>query len=285
MQLQGKELSFNNLVDMEAAVELFLDLRIGFPGKHAASIIKHTNPCGVAIRATPLEAFRDARECDPLSAFGGIIAVSGRLDRSLAETILEGFVEVVLAEEISDDALQSFAAKKNVRVIRCDFSRLQAEAGSGRIMFRNVWGDYLLQTSDNVCRRLDESLFVSGKERAENLLPDLECAWRVCKHVKSNAIVIVKNGQAIGVGAGQMSRIDSARLSISRAAKHGFDVRGAVAASDAFLPFPDTLEVLNDAGVQALVQPGGSVKDKEVLDVAMKRGMAMIVTGERHFRH
>lgn len=285
VQLQGKELSFNNLVDMEAAGELFLDLRAGFPGKHAAIIIKHTNPCGAAVRDTALDAFRDARSCDPLSAFGGIIALSGTIDKAIAESILEGFVEVVLAEEIDDAAMAAFAQKKNVRVIRCDFSRLAAEAERGRTLYRGIWGDFLLQTSDNSVRRLDASQVVTGQEKAGPLLPDMEFAWRLCKHIKSNAIVIAKNLQAIGVGAGQMSRIDSARLALSRAAKHGFDVHGAVAASDAFLPFSDTLETLHDAGIQALVQPGGSLKDKEVLEVAAKRGVIMAVTGERHFRH
>jgi phosphoribosylaminoimidazolecarboxamide formyltransferase / IMP cyclohydrolase len=284
-QVQGKEMSYNNLLDMHGTLDLFLELSNDLKGKHAAAIIKHTNPCGAAIRDTALEAFRAAWGCDPVSAFGGIIAVSGELDKALAEAIVEGFVEVVITGKVTPEAAAVFAKKKNIRLIECSLDRYRAARASGGITMRNFIGDYLVQTTDSVLADLVSAKLVAGETPSEQMLADFEVAWKVCKHVKSNAIIIAKDGRAIGIGAGQMSRVDSAKLAVQRARFHGHDVTGAVAASDAFLPFADTLEIINDAGVIGLVHPGGSIKDEDVIACAKKRGVTMLLTGERHFRH
>lgn len=284
-QLQGKELSYNNLLDMQAAVYLLLDIAAGFPDRSSAAIIKHLNPCGAAVRGTILEAFTAARECDPISAFGGIVALTGTVEEDLARTILEGFVEVIVAEKYSPAALQAFGSKKNIRVLQADFSGINRYLSQPRVSVRDLFNEFILQSLDTQVAEIGRSELVVGEKLSAALEKELEFAWRVCKHVKSNAIVLSKDLRAIGVGAGQMSRVDSARLSLERARTNGFDPKGAVAASDAFLPFPDTLEVLNDGGVTALVQPGGSVKDDTVKDCAAKRGVTMVFTGERHFRH
>ncbi len=282
-KLQGKELSYNNLVDMQGALDLFIELYDNFSPKNVAVVIKHTNPCGAAVRESSIEAFRAAKQCDPVIAFGGIIAVSGKVDEKLAADILEQFVEVVLVEDFSDEAKALFAKKKNVRLIKCDFKRM-LEKNLAQVV--KVIGDrVLIQDDDPTCCKLSSDLKVTKSEPSEDVLEDLKFAWIVAKYVKSNTIVIAKDQQAIGVGAGQMSRVDAARIAIERAKLHGFEVKDSVAASDAFLPFPDTLEVLNDSGVAALVQPGGSVKDELVINAANERGMDMLLTGERHFRH
>lgn len=283
-QVQGKELSFNNLVDTEAAIDLYLDLEAAFPDECAAVIIKHTNPCGSAVRATNEEAFKTARACDPVSAFGGIIAMGGEISKALAESIIEGFVEVIIAPKFSPEALEVFLTKKNIRLLECNIEGVRQKKKQGMPLPRRFLGDYLLQTSDELAAEISTSSAVCG-EVSEKMLTDINFAWCVCKHVKSNAIVIAKDRQAIGVGAGQMSRVDAARLAVQRCLDQGFDPKGAVAASDAFLPFADTLEVLADAGVIALAQPGGSLRDEEVKAKAMERKVAMLFTGERHFRH
>lgn len=285
-QVQGKELSYNNMVDLEAALELVLEIDSAKLGSEAAVIIKHTNPCGSAVRSSVLEAFVAARECDPVSAFGGIIALTGSVNKAVAESILEGFVEVILAPTYDAEALNLFQQKKNIRVLEIDFQHAREWKNSRRTLIRNFLNEYLVQEADSgITATSVEGLKVEGKVEYSKISKDLEFAWRVAKHVKSNAIVLVKDLRAIGVGAGQMSRLDSARIAIERAKTHGFDVNGTVAASDAFLPFPDTLEILNDAGVVALVQPGGSLRDDTVADVAKSRGVTMVFTGERHFRH
>jgi len=286
VQLQGKELSYNNLLDMQAAVDLFLELSTEFSDKNAAVVIKHLNPCGAALSTNSnKDAFVLARNCDPVSAFGGIVALSGEVGKDLAETILEGFVEVLLLEEISNEAKEVFAKKKNIRVIKCDFDYLATVNQSQQFNIRPFYHDYLLQTPDKQLSSLSKENVVCGETVSSEQLEDFKLAWVLCKHVKSNAIVIAKNRQAIGIGAGQMSRVDSAKLSIERAKANGHDVKGGVAASDAFLPFADTLTVLNDAGVVGLVQPGGSIKDDLVVEEAKKRNVSMLFTGERHFRH
>jgi len=290
-QIQGKELSYNNLVDLEAALELVLELEAGANGKEAAVIIKHTNPCGAALRDSLYDAFVAARACDPVSAFGGIIAVTSSIDDKLAQTILEGFVEVIIAPKgtngaYSAEALTLFSSKKNIRLLEVDYEAARKWKFSKRVVVKNFFEQLLVQEADaNIVPASKMTIATEGELSFESIKAELDFAWRVSKHVKSNAIVLVKGLQAIGIGAGQMSRLDSARIALERAKTHGFDPQGAVAASDAFLPFPDTLEVLNDAGVQALVQPGGSVKDDVVTEVAKKRGVTMVLTGERHFRH
>ncbi len=284
-QLQGKEISYNNLLDMQGALDVFLELYDGLKDEHAAVVIKHSNPCGAAIRPTGLEAFTVARDCDPISAFGGIIAISGVVDADIANSVLEGFVEVMLVEELTDEAAAIFAKKKNVRVLKCDFKQYLEQRKRGGLSIRNSFGDYLIQTTDSRINLPTVENVVSGESPDEQLMKDAIFAWKVCKHVKSNAIIIVKDSAAIGIGAGQMSRVDAAKLAIQRAKFHGHDPKGGVSASDAFLPFSDTLEILNDAGVTSLVQPGGSIKDKDVIASAESRGVTMILTGERHFRH
>ena len=284
-QLQGKELSYNNLLDMHGALDLFLELYEGIGREHAAVVIKHSNPCGAAIGKTPLEAFLKARAGDPLSAFGGIVACSGELDEELVESMLEGFVEVLIVESLTEGAAARLKKKKNLRVLLCDFKACLENRLQGGISIRNAFGDFLVQTRDaEICPPKPEGV-VSGSITSDEQLQDMIFAWKVCKHVKSNAIVVIKDKQAIGIGAGQMSRVDSAKLAVSRALHHEHDLSGSVAASDAFLPFADTLEILNDAGVGALVQPGGSLKDKDVIAAAEDRSMLMIMTGQRHFRH
>lgn len=282
---QGKELSYNNLLDMQGTLDLFLELMSPQESYHTAVIIKHSNPCGAAIRANARDAFIAARECDPVSAFGGIVAVSGMVDADLASTIVEGFVEVVLVRDLTPEAAEVFAKKKNVRLIICDFERYLAEKSKGALSVRNFFGDFLVQSIDNQLTVPTQERVVSKAQPTDEMMSDMQFAWKVCKHVKSNAIVLVKDKRAIGIGAGQMSRVDAAKIAIQRAKTHGFAVEGTVAASDAFLPFTDTLETLNDAGVAALVQPGGSIKDQEVFACADARGVVMALTGERHFRH
>ena len=288
-QIQGKELSYNNLLDMHAALDLLGELLPlsgrGHGQQAAAVIVKHNNPCGVALRADAVDAFKAARACDPTSAFGGIIALSAPLSAQVAEVIVEQFVEVVLAPSLQAEARAVFEKKKNLRVIEVDVEALTQAIRIGGLQCRAMYGDYLVQTQDNQLVDLVNEFVVTKSKPDARLFEDLRFAWAVCKHVKSNVIVIAKDRQAFGIGAGQMSRVDSARIAIQRAKDHGFSIDGAVAASDAFLPFPDTLEILNDAGVKALVQPGGSVKDQEVVECADRRGAVMLMCGERHFRH
>lgn len=284
-QLQGKELSYNNLLDMYGTLDLFLELYQAKQSEEIAVIIKHSNPCGAAQRASTLEAFEVARSCDPVSAFGGIVALSGLVDAAVANSMLEGFVEVLLAAEISDEAKEIFAKKKNLRVLECDFEAMGARRKEGSQVVRTYLDEYLVQSADVSLNVPSAENLAAGPKVDEETLADMAFAWRVCKHVKSNAIVLVKNKAAIGVGAGQMSRLDSARLAIQRAAVHSHEVAGAVSASDAFLPFPDTLEVLAQAGVSSLVQPGGSIKDSDVIATAEKLNVSMVMTGMRHFRH
>ena len=284
-QLQGKELSYNNLLDMYGTIDLFLELVEDRGDDHVAVVIKHSNPCGAALRSTPLEAFEAARACDPLSAFGGIVALSGVLDKALAESITEGFVEIVLVEEATEEAQEILAKKKNLRLLTCDFNAYLAQRKAGGLAIRNYFDEFLVQTVDGDINLPVAENVAAGPAPSPEMLADMQFAWRVCKHVKSNTIVIAKDKTAVGIGAGQMSRFDAAKLAVQRAAFHGHSIEGAVGASDAFLPFPDTLEVLSEAGVTGLVQPGGSIKDKDVIESANASGVTMVMTGERHFRH
>ncbi len=282
---QGKELSYNNLLDMYAALDLFCEISEGEGKLHAAVVIKHNNPCGVALASSALEAFRRARDCDPVSAFGGIIVVSGTVDGELAASITEGFVEVVVVQALTADAESVFAKKKNVRLVIGDFGGLRAWRRRRNLMVRNMFGDFLLQTSDRETAQARTAKVVTARKPDEAMLDDLDLAWRVSKHVKSNTIVVARDKVAIGIGAGQMSRVDAAKICLQRAESHGHTISGSVAASDAFLPFPDTLELLAAGGVVALVQPGGSIKDEDVVAAADRLNMVMLFTGERHFRH
>ncbi|HEY4899303.1 MAG TPA: bifunctional phosphoribosylaminoimidazolecarboxamide formyltransferase/IMP cyclohydrolase [Terriglobales bacterium] len=269
-QLQGKELSYNNIVDLQAA----WDLAQEFDGPVVA-IIKHTNPCGAAVAPTLSEAYKRALECDPVSAFGGVIGVNRPIDTDTATEMAKLFLEVIAAPGFEPKALEIFAAKKNLRLV-------EVVPMEQRWVLKNVSGGVLLQ--DNDVRPLTDAdlKVVSQRQPTEQEMRDLLFAWKVCKHVKSNAILYARNGQSTGVGAGQMSRVDSARIG---AMKSVLGIKGSVAASDAFFPFPDGVEVIAEAGATAIIQPGGSVRDQEVIDTANKLGLAMVLTGVRHFRH
>jgi phosphoribosylaminoimidazolecarboxamide formyltransferase/IMP cyclohydrolase len=269
-QLQGKELSFNNLVDLDACWELAQEFE-----EPAVIIVKHTNPCGAATGATILEAYQKALACDPVSAFGGVIGINREVDATAAEEIAKLFVEAIAAPAFSADARDRFAAKKNLRLV-------EVKAAAARPVVKHVSGGLLVQDADTGRVTESELKVVTWRPPTPEELRALLFAWRVCKHVKSNAIVYARDGQTLGMGAGQMSRVDAARFGAMKAV---LPLQGCVAASDAFFPFPDGLEAVAQAGATAVIQPGGSVRDDEVIAAADKLGMAMVFTGIRHFRH
>jgi len=270
-KLQGKELSYNNLLDLDAAVGLCRDLEAP-----AAVIVKHTNPCGAAVAGTLVEAYRAARATDPVSAFGGVVALAGAVDTETARELASTFIEAVAAPGFSEEALGLLSAKKNLRLL--DMS-LELEA---RRMFRQVAGGILVQDVDRAGIDLGELTVVTERGPTDAEMRGLRFAWIVAKHVKSNAIVYTNETQTVGVGAGQMSRVDSARIAAEKAV---LELRGTVCASDAFFPFRDGLDAAAAAGATAVIQPGGSKRDAEVIAAADEHGMAMVFTGERHFRH
>jgi phosphoribosylaminoimidazolecarboxamide formyltransferase/IMP cyclohydrolase len=279
-QLQGKALSYNNINDTDAAFELVseFDPKAG----PACAIIKHANPCGVATGRTVLEAYERALACDPVSAFGGIIALNTALDAPTAEKILDLLTEVVIAPAIDADAAALFAKKKNVRLLVT--GGLPDPLAEG-LTFKSVAGGFLLQTSDTARLTPADLKVVTRRAPTEAEIADMLFAFTVAKHVKSNAIVYARSGQTLGVGAGQMNRKDSARIAALRAADFGLDLTGSACASEAFFPFADGLIQAADAGCTAVIQPGGSVRDKEVIAAADERGLAMVFTGVRVFRH
>ncbi len=281
-QLQGKELSYNNIADADAAWECVksFDANQGT----ACVIIKHANPCGVAVGADPFEAYTKALKTDPTSAFGGIIAFNRTLDGKAAEAVAKQFVEVVMAPAISADAAKVFAAKANVRVLELPPGPNGANGRNSQDIKR-VGSGLLIQTADNRDVTAADLNVVTKKKPTDAQLADLLFAWKVGKFVKSNAIVFCAGGMTVGVGAGQMSRIDSARIATIKAQNAGLSLAGTVAASDAFFPFRDGLDVVIDAGAVAVIQPGGSMRDDEVIAAADERGVAMVFTGVRHFRH
>ncbi|HJW53941.1 MAG TPA: bifunctional phosphoribosylaminoimidazolecarboxamide formyltransferase/IMP cyclohydrolase [Burkholderiaceae bacterium] len=274
-QLQGKALSYNNIGDADAAWECVKT----FDGV-ACVIVKHANPCGVAIGADPLDAYGKALQTDPTSAFGGIIAFNRELDGKAAEAVAKQFVEVLIAPAFTAEAKQIFAAKQNVRL-------LQIPLGSGLNLhdFKRVGGGLLVQSPDAKNVMPAELKIVSKKQPTQQQLQDMMFAWRVAKFVKSNAIVFCGNGMTLGVGAGQMSRVDSARIASIKAQNAGLTLAGSAVASDAFFPFRDGLDVVVAAGATCVIQPGGSMRDQEVIDAADEQGVVMLFTGTRHFRH
>jgi phosphoribosylaminoimidazolecarboxamide formyltransferase/IMP cyclohydrolase len=286
-QVQGKELSYNNLNDTDAAFELAAEFD---PAKHAAiAIIKHANPCGVATGATLREAYEKALACDSVSAFGGIVAANRPLDADAAREIVKIFTEVIIAPDASHEALAIVAGKKNLRLLLAGGLPNPREEG---LTFRSLSGGFLVQSRDNGLVAPREVRIVTTRKPSDAEFADLLFAFTVAKHVKSNAIVYAKGGATVGIGAGQMSRIDAARMAAWKAADaakaQGLSVslaQGAVAASDAFFPFPDALEAIAEAGATAVIQPGGSLRDDEVIEAAEAAGLAMIFTGMRHFRH
>jgi phosphoribosylaminoimidazolecarboxamide formyltransferase/IMP cyclohydrolase len=274
-QLQGKELSYNNIADADAAWECVRSFQ-----SSACVIVKHANPCGVALGDGPLHAYQQAFKTDPTSAFGGIIAFNRPVDEATAHAVSAQFVEVLLAPGYSSEALAVFAAKKNVRV-------LEIPQGDAHNAFdvKRVGGGWLVQNPDDYQVAESDFKVVTKLAPTEQQMRDLAFAWKVAKYVKSNAIVFVGNSMTLGVGAGQMSRIDSARIASIKAENAGLTLAGSAVASDAFFPFRDGLDVVADAGATCVIQPGGSMRDNEVIDAANERGIAMVFTGTRHFRH
>ncbi len=275
VQLQGKELSYNNIADADAAWECVKTF-----GETACVIVKHANPCGVAVGVNGLEAYSKALQTDPTSAFGGIIAFNCELDGNAAEAIAKQFVEVLIAPAYTDGAWQIFAAKQNVRLLEVPLGE-----GINVFDFKRVGGGLLVQSPDAKNVALAELKIVSKKQPTQQQLQDLMFAWRVAKFVKSNAIVFCGNGMTLGVGAGQMSRVDSARIASIKAQNANLSLVGSAVASDAFFPFRDGLDVVVQAGATAVIQPGGSMRDQEVIDAADEQGIVMMLTGTRHFRH
>jgi phosphoribosylaminoimidazolecarboxamide formyltransferase/IMP cyclohydrolase len=278
-QLQGKELSYNNIADADAAWECVKAFD-SVNNVATCVIVKHANPCGVAIAPTALDAYQKAFKTDPTSAFGGIIAFNCTIDKTTAEAVSGQFAEVIIAPEITADARAVFAAKQNLRVLVVPLGRAE-----NVFDYKRVGGGLLVQTADMA--RISESDIKVVTKRAPTAqeMTDLLFAWRVAKYVKSNAIVYCKDGMTMGVGAGQMSRVDSARIAAIKAENNGLTVAGSVVASDAFFPFRDGLDVLAKAGATAVIQPGGSVRDAEVIAAADEQDVAMVFTGYRHFRH
>jgi phosphoribosylaminoimidazolecarboxamide formyltransferase/IMP cyclohydrolase len=275
IQLQGKELSYNNIADADAAWECVKTF-----DEPACVIIKHANPCGAAVADSPLAAYKLAFATDPTSAFGGIIAFNRLMDGAVAEAVTAQFVEVIIAPELTDGAREVLTRKANVRVLAVPF-----EAGYNAFDFKRVGGGLLVQTSDSLNITAAQLKVVTKAQPTPQQLQDLLFAWRVAKFVKSNAIVFCVKGQTLGVGAGQMSRVDSARIASIKARNAGLSLDGSAVASDAFFPFRDGLDVVVEAGARAVIQPGGSVRDAEVIAAADEHGIAMVVTGVRHFRH
>jgi len=269
-QLQGKELSYNNIVDLQAAWDLAMEFN-----EPVVAIIKHTNPCGTATGKSLAEAYKRALECDPVSAFGGVIGVNRPIDLATAEEMHKLFLEVIAAPGFDDAAKEKFASKKNLRLV-------EVVPANQKWILKNVSGGMLVQDAD--VRPLSDSdlKVVTKRPPTPEETRALLFAWKVCKHVKSNAIVYARDGQTVGVGAGQMSRVDSAKIG---AMKAQLPLKGTVAASDAFFPFPDGVEEIAKAGATAIIQPGGSQRDPEVIEAADRLGLAMLFTGVRHFRH
>lgn len=278
-QLHGKELSFNNILDIDAAV-LTVSAWSG-EVRPACAIIKHTTPCGVALAEEMADAFQLARAGDPVSAFGGVVAFNGRVTGAAAAAMANTFLEIIVAPDFDDDALEVLKVKKNLRLIV-----LPVEPGGlGELDYKRVRGGFLVQQRLRMEFPEDGWRVVTERQPSEAELRDLRFAWRVSAAVKSNAIVLAKGEQTVGLGAGQMSRVDSSRIAVMKAHDQGFELEGAVLASDAFFPFRDGVDAAAEAGVRAVIQPGGSVRDEEVVEAANEHGMAMIFTGRRVFRH
>lgn len=277
VQLQGKALSYNNIADTDAALECVKEF-----AEPACVIVKHANPCGVALGKDILEAYDRAYQTDPTSAFGGIIAFNRELDATTAQAIIDRqFVEVIIAPSVSEAAQDVVKAKKNVRLLACG----QWNERQPRLDYKRVNGGLLVQDADLGMVDLADLKVVSKRQPTEQELKDLLFCWKVAKYVKSNAIVYAKNNQTIGIGAGQMSRVYSAKIAGIKAADEGLEVQGTVMASDAFFPFRDGIDAAAAAGVTCVIHPGGSMRDQEVIDAADEHGMAMVLTGMRHFRH
>jgi phosphoribosylaminoimidazolecarboxamide formyltransferase/IMP cyclohydrolase len=273
-QLGGKQLSFNNLLDLDAA-----RLLLGELPKPACVIVKHNNPCGAALGDTAADAYQRAFECDPMSAYGGVICLNQRVDHAAAEAIASQFVEVLFAPGYDDDALELLSAKRNLRIL--DNREPRAWRTSEQVV-RQVVGGVLVQDRDAALDEREDMRVVTKREPTETEWTEIQFAWTVCKHVRSNAIVISRDRGTLGIGAGQMSRVDSVRLAVEKAQ---VGLEGSAMASDAFFPFADGPELGLKAGVTAIIQPGGSVRDQDVIDAVDAAGATMVFTNRRHFRH
>ena len=284
--MQGKELSYKNIADADAAWECVKQFV-----EPACVIVKHANPCGVAVGANAREAYQKAFKTDPTSAFGGIIAFNVPMDGAAAEAVSKQFVEVLMAPDFTPEALAVFQAKANVRVLRISLEGVQRGGdsawarGQNAMDVKRIGSGLLMQTADNHELTLADLKVVTRLAPTDQQLQDLLFAWKVAKFVKSNAIVFCKDGMTKGVGAGQMSRLDSARIASIKAQHAGLSLQGSAVASDAFFPFRDGLDVVIDQGARCVIQPGGSMRDQEVIDAANERGVAMVFSGVRHFRH
>lgn len=272
-QLHGKELSFNNIVDIEAAYNIVAEFE-----QPAVAIIKHTNPCGTGIGATIAEAYKKAYEADPVSAFGGIVALNRPVDKETAEQISKLFIEVVITSAYDEDAFEILAAKKNIRLLTLPLPDLNA----GHMDMKRVAGGMLLQNADTMDAKPEDLKVVTKRQPTEEEMKQLIFAWKVVKHVKSNAIVVAGNDQTYGVGAGQMNRVGSAAIALEQA---GDKAKGAVLSSDAYFPFRDSIDTCAKHGITAVIQPGGSIRDQESIDAANEHGIAMVFTDMRHFKH
>ena len=275
-QLGGKELSYNNMLDLDAGLRLLSDLPTE---RTTVAILKHLNPCGVAVGKSVVEAIERAKECDPRSHFGGVLVCNRPVDRAAAEEIRGDFAELVLAPDFVDGAIDVLRTSKNLRILKVDVSTLKGFDA------RTVAGGVLVQEPDIDRSRIAHAALSSSRTPADEELADLELAWRIVGHVKSNAIVLVRDGLLIGVGAGQMSRIDSVELAISKAKAHGHLLNGAVAASDAFFPFPDSVETLASEGITCVIAPAGARKDDEIKATASAKNVSLFFASDRHFRH
>jgi phosphoribosylaminoimidazolecarboxamide formyltransferase/IMP cyclohydrolase len=274
--VQGKELSYNNFQDADAAFECVAEFE-----EPAVVIVKHMNPCGAALGENVREAYLRALACDPVSAFGGIVAANSKVTADLASELVKIFLEVIIAPSAEEEALAILAAKPNVRVL---LTGEMPDPAARSLTIRSISGGYLVQTRDE--KVFDGELTaVTKRAPTATELSDLSFAFTVCKHVKSNAIVYAKNGATVGIGAGQMSRIYSAKLATLKAQESNLSLKGAVLASDAFMPFPDVVQAAAEAGASAIIQPGGSKNDQESIDAANKADIAMVFSGIRHFRH
>ncbi len=279
-QLQGKELSYNNIADTDAAFDLVSEFT-----DPACAIIKHANPCGVAVGSDQVDAYERAFACDPVSAYGGILAYNQVFSRAMAERLGKHFVEVIIAPSFDEEALAILSAKKNLRLLE---TGTMPDAAAKRQTVKSISGGYLVQERDHMVLHEADLKVVTERAPTEEEMADLKFAFTVCKHVKSNAIVYAKDRASVGIGAGQMSRVDSARIGAWKAKETATSVesaKGAVLASDAFFPFADGLESAAEHGVTAVIQPGGSIRDDEVIEAANKHYIAMVMTGIRHFRH
>lgn len=275
--LWGKELSYNNILDVDVVIDMIREFR----DENFCCIIKHNTPSGVGIGENLLEAYNKAFNCDPVSAFGGIVGFSKVVSKEVASEFVKTFYEVIVAPDYENDALNILKTKKNLRIIKLN----SLETPQYSFEIRSVNGGILVQSKDNSYEDISKCQIVTTRKPTENEIRDLQFAWQVVKYVKSNAIVLVKNGATIGICGGQTSRVDSVRIAIMRAKERGFSLKGAVCASDAFFPFKDSVEILAKEGISAIVQPGGSVRDLESIEEANKNNIAMVFTSVRHFKH